>query len=474
MGTTSYSYDAARRLTSVFPAGGSQISFAYDGNGARKSKTTSAGATTYVNDARGLATVLQETKAGNTISYVPGLTQFDPSQVGNAQWAYFHADHTNNRGLTDGGAFITKRWEYDPFGVVRSETGTANSDFGYAGEQKDPETGLINLRARYYDPALGRFMSRDVYTGRPGFPQSFNRYAYALNNPMRGLDPSGYTTYCPEDMYECYEVADPGSEPSRGSYYDDDDDDYGYGYSSGYGDDDYGYGGYDYSSSYASTGSEADSSWEQSYSYHYGNASESLFDFGDFDLGDGDRDFGLIDDALSYGDPVGSVELWIGLALAPAAAAALVLAAPYVEAAGLWAMAHGAEALGWAEFGGAVVGTAEAISSGIQFDPYNRSEHYGGSQTDSPYAQGLREAGEGTPCPGCGAIQVSGTSAAPSPQHDPALVVHYYEHGGAQMTSAERRAYAQSPEAFDGTRCAHCQQVEGAAMSRYSRAQRAR
>jgi len=71
-------------------------------------------------------------------------------------------------------------------------SGTALSDFQYAGEQKDAETGLLNLRARYYDPTLGRFLSRDALSGRAGFPQSFNRYAYALNNPLRFLDPSGY------------------------------------------------------------------------------------------------------------------------------------------------------------------------------------------------------------------------------------------------------------------------------------------
>jgi RHS repeat-associated protein len=128
--------------------------------------------------------VLQETKSGNTLSHVPGVLQHDPSQVLNAQWSYFHPDAQNNRALTDGIAVVGKRWEYDPFGNVRTQ-GAAASDFQYAGEQKDAETGLINLRARYYDPALGRFVSRDPLSGRLGFPQTYNRYAYALNNPLR-------------------------------------------------------------------------------------------------------------------------------------------------------------------------------------------------------------------------------------------------------------------------------------------------
>jgi RHS repeat-associated protein len=214
VGTTTYTPDAARRLTSVFPAGGSQVSFAYDGDGARKSKTAASGTSTYVNDTQGLTRVLQETRGANTLSYVPGILQHDPAQVGNAQWAYFHADAQNNRALTDQIALVSKRWEFDPFGVVRAETGTAASDFQYAGEQKDSETGLINLRARYYEPGIGRLLSRDSVQGRTGAPQSFNRFAYVLNNPLRYVDPSGFLAEgggdCHSDNPECREYYGPG------------------------------------------------------------------------------------------------------------------------------------------------------------------------------------------------------------------------------------------------------------------------
>jgi RHS repeat-associated protein len=193
---TLYAYDGARRLKDVSFNGTSQASFTYDGNGARTSKTTATGTTAYVNDTRALTQVLQETKGANTLTYVPGVLQHDSSLTGNAQWSYFHQDAQNNRALTDNAASVSKRWEYDPFGSIRMQTGTASSDFQYAGEQRDSETGLINLRARYYEPVLGRFVSRDVLSGRSGFPQSFNRYVYALNNPVRQLDPSGYGVGC--------------------------------------------------------------------------------------------------------------------------------------------------------------------------------------------------------------------------------------------------------------------------------------
>ena len=100
---------------------------------------------------------------------------------------------------------------------------------------------------------------------------------------------------------------------------------------------------------------------------------------------------------------------------------------------------------------------------------YNRQTHYGGSQTDGAKAQAARQAGEGKPCPTCGRIQISGTKTAPSPQHEPPLVKHYYEHGGHTMSNADRAKHAK--ESIKGTQCLKCQRKEGAMMSRYSREQ---
>ena len=51
--------------------------------------------------------------------------------------------------------------------------------------------GLVNMNARLYDPLLGRFLSPDPYVQAPDFTQNFNRYSYALNNPLRYTDVSG-------------------------------------------------------------------------------------------------------------------------------------------------------------------------------------------------------------------------------------------------------------------------------------------
>jgi RHS repeat-associated protein len=79
---------------------------------------------------------------------------------------------------------------YGSCGLIRALTRTALS-FGFAGQQRDAESGLIYLRARYYDPRTGRFLSKDPVRGSAWRPASQHAYVYALNNPVRYRDPSG-------------------------------------------------------------------------------------------------------------------------------------------------------------------------------------------------------------------------------------------------------------------------------------------
>jgi RHS repeat-associated protein len=87
-------------------------------------------------------------------------------------------------------------WRGDPCSGGDRQDGVAIGEgsaqpFGYAGEVRDAETGLVYLRARMYDPATGRFLSRDPFPGLATSPMSQNPYAYAHNNPVNLTDPSG-------------------------------------------------------------------------------------------------------------------------------------------------------------------------------------------------------------------------------------------------------------------------------------------
>ena len=82
--------------------------------------------------------------------------------------------------------------EYLPFGEVKVRTGSDPVHHTFTGHEEDLETSLIYANARYYDPVIGRFITADPTVQRPSDPQDLNRYAYARNNPVRFIDPSGY------------------------------------------------------------------------------------------------------------------------------------------------------------------------------------------------------------------------------------------------------------------------------------------
>lgn len=79
--------------------------------------------------------------------------------------------------------------KYYPFG--RTRAGDVPTDIKFTGQRLD-DTGLYYYNARYYDATIGRFISPDTIIPRPWDPQSFNRYSYCLNNPLKYIDPSGY------------------------------------------------------------------------------------------------------------------------------------------------------------------------------------------------------------------------------------------------------------------------------------------
>jgi len=75
---------------------------------------------------------------------------------------------------------------------VRSTWGSLPTTYTFTGQRLDGDTGLSYYGAHYYDPALGRFVQADTIVPEPGNPQSLNRYAYVLNNPLKYTDPTGH------------------------------------------------------------------------------------------------------------------------------------------------------------------------------------------------------------------------------------------------------------------------------------------
>ena len=95
------------------------------------------------------------------------------------------------RTLTDSTGAITDTYTYEAFGGLDTHTGTTENRYLFTGEQFDPNVGFYYLRARYYNPSIGRFQTMDTYAGRMHEPQTLHKYLYVHANPVNNIDPSG-------------------------------------------------------------------------------------------------------------------------------------------------------------------------------------------------------------------------------------------------------------------------------------------
>ena len=183
--SATFGYDQANRMT-AYGSGAAGASYGYDGAGLRMSRTVGGVAAQFTwDEAQGLPLLLQE---GST-RYVDGPNGLPIEQVdssGNMRY-YLHDGLGSVKGLLDPSGTLTDSYSYDALGARTAVTGSlADTPFGYAGQYTDAETGFQYLRARYYDPATGQFLSRDPLALPTGHP-----YAYAAGDPTDLSDPSG-------------------------------------------------------------------------------------------------------------------------------------------------------------------------------------------------------------------------------------------------------------------------------------------
>jgi len=189
---TDYDYNYENKLIAA-QTGASQTSYAYDADGIRVSTNSDGAVTHYLVDKnRNYAQVLEETDGSGSlvVSYVYGDDLISQNRGGSS--SYYHYDgQMSTRKLTSVDETITDSYVYDAFGIVIDRTGTTENNYLYTGEQYDPNVGFYYLRARYYNPENGRFMSHDPLWGNPFEPMSLHKYVYANANPISFMDPSG-------------------------------------------------------------------------------------------------------------------------------------------------------------------------------------------------------------------------------------------------------------------------------------------
>ncbi|MEJ8307391.1 RHS repeat-associated core domain-containing protein [Saccharibacillus sacchari] len=186
-----YQYDARNRLTQ---AGG--VSYGYDNENNRNSITVN-GVTTkqIINPHAVMSQVLMEQGAAGTPQawYVYGLGLIGREDAAGSYRTYHYDLRGSTVALTDEQGQVTDTYTYDTYGERLSHEGASTQPFQYNGRDgvQTDTNGLYQMRARYYNPEIKRFVNRDVLSGSIGNGLTMNRYAYVNGNPVSFIDPFG-------------------------------------------------------------------------------------------------------------------------------------------------------------------------------------------------------------------------------------------------------------------------------------------
>ena len=126
---------------------------------------------------------------------------------------YYHQDEQLSTAfITGSNGSIQNSYQYDAFGVELKKTEQLSNRIRYTGQQYDSLMEQYYLRARYYNPVLGRFMQEDVYQG-----DGLNLYAYCDNNPVTYYDPTGYGKKSQQNPYANANTNGDGNQGKSGS-----------------------------------------------------------------------------------------------------------------------------------------------------------------------------------------------------------------------------------------------------------------
>ena len=196
--TTSFTWDSTNRLSSV-TSSLSRIEYQYDGAGNRVGMSTGFEHHTFVIDvSRRAPQVVADYRGSTPTDYIYGYTLISTVKGRDADYLdYDGLGSAVNTSEADGS--IRPTFSYGPWGETGSgDKGWDASDqvessapVRFAGQILDGPDDLYYLRARYYDPEGGRFLSPDPIGSRLGNPYDQNKYVYARNNPIRYVDPLG-------------------------------------------------------------------------------------------------------------------------------------------------------------------------------------------------------------------------------------------------------------------------------------------
>jgi RHS repeat-associated protein len=209
-------WDMLGQMWAVWSSATGWTYYGYDGWGRRIRRSTSIGGvsvnTYYVHDGDHVAVEYDD--QGSTpryYSYYPGVDRPHGLWSNYAQYYYAQDAEGNVTGLLDRNGSVVNEYRYTPFGQAESVREGVPNALRFKGRELDPETGFYYMRARYYDPHLGRFISEDPI----GLAGGINPYVFAGNDPINYADPYGLDTCDKALMYvEGGVVKCPGGGPA--------------------------------------------------------------------------------------------------------------------------------------------------------------------------------------------------------------------------------------------------------------------
>jgi RHS repeat-associated protein len=185
-GADTFGYDALDRMSGSTIAGTAR-SYAYDGTGLLQSRTQGTTTAFLWDPAISPSNLL--VAGGDHLIY--GLGPLYVVKADTSTSALANDGGQSVRAELNGSGVATASFRYRANGAIAQSNGSAAPTYlGYAGQLQDP-SGLLYMRARWYDPATGRFTTHDPWLGDPASPVQLNPYAYAYANPVRFTDPSG-------------------------------------------------------------------------------------------------------------------------------------------------------------------------------------------------------------------------------------------------------------------------------------------
>lgn len=209
-GQTHFEYDIENRLRAITSPAGERVEYQYDENGLLIARKTGSQIRYYIYDGINLVAIvgkpspndkkmtvltafLYEIGVNKPVGMIRLETVSDGKKVKQVyQKYYLHRDHLDNVIMvSDESGKVAATYKYSPFGELQSKTGRFLSPLLYGSHLYEPKFGLYYMKARFYNPSQGRFLSADPIKGNIEDALSTNLYLYVKNNPVTFNDPLG-------------------------------------------------------------------------------------------------------------------------------------------------------------------------------------------------------------------------------------------------------------------------------------------